>query len=243
MCFSPIAQQVHGLVAQVARALGGRDDERAGRIRDQAAVEHAAAGSAIGLADEHLLQRQRRLHVRVGMQQRVRARVDRHARQLLARRAVLVHVAPRDHGVVARDRAAVGLLELRVTHLREHGDRGVAPEACRAVLAGADQDGLGLAPCDRLRRVPEHDAGACAARDHRSAQRGFRPRYSHSDEPSIVYGSVNEYAVSRPSMSDDLESRVVERALGGLCIQPQAGHVRHLADVRFADADDRDLVP
>ncbi|MNL05488.1 hypothetical protein D3C87_1260890 [compost metagenome] len=109
------ALQVHGLGFEVTRTLGGGDDEGAACIGDQAAVQHA---QRIGdrLSVQHLLQRERLLHVRVGMQQGVGAGVDRHVRHLFARRAVHVHVALGDHGVVPGDRAAVRLLEVRMSH-------------------------------------------------------------------------------------------------------------------------------
>ena len=54
----------------VAGALGGGDDEGAAGVGDQAAVQHAERiGDRLGV--EHVLQRDRLLHVRVGMQQRV----------------------------------------------------------------------------------------------------------------------------------------------------------------------------
>ena len=56
-----------------------------------------------------------------------------------------------------------------------------------------------------------------------------------------MYGSVKEYAVKQAVDVGDLETRVVQRALAGLRVEPEAGHVRHLADVGFADADDGDF--
>jgi hypothetical protein len=235
------ALQVHGLGLQVARALGGGDDEGAAGIGDQAAVQHAQR-IGDGLRVQHLSQRDRLLHVRVGMQQRMGAGVDRDVRHLLARGAVHVHVALGDHGVVARDRAAVGLLEVGMADSQQRRQGGVAREAGGAVLAGAYQDGLGLAGGDGFGRVLEHHRRTGAAGDHRGIEARLEAQVfaQHRAEHEVRLGEGigGEHAVD----VRHLQAGVVQRALGGLGVQAQAGHVGNLADVGLADADDGDLV-
>ena len=163
----------------------------ASEIRQQSSMPQRI-GDRLGV--QHLLERDRRLHMRVGMQQRVRARVHRHVRQLLARRAVLVHVALRDHRVVARDRAAVGLLEVRVPHApaaRRPRRRGSGrSRGSRRRRRGPSRPGPATIAS---RRVLEHDAGARAAADHRGVEaRLAAPGIRTATEPSMKYGSVNE---------------------------------------------------
>ena len=155
----PNAEQVRGLALAIARALGGRDDEGAGRIGNETAVEDVERRGDLFRAD-HVLNRDGLLHVRVRMQRRVPARRYRHLRELLARQAVLVHVALRDHRVAARNRWPVRHFEVRVADRcgeRRHG--GVARESRRAVLPGAHEHGVRHARRDGGGGVAEHDGG------------------------------------------------------------------------------------
>jgi hypothetical protein len=121
----------------------------ASEIRQQSSMP---SGSAMGLASSTSSSVTGFFMCALGCSSAWAARVDRHVRELLARGAVHVHVALGDHRVVAGDRAAIGLLEIGMAHGQQRRQRGVAREAGGAVLAGAHQDGLGLAGWRWLRR-------------------------------------------------------------------------------------------
>ena len=181
--------------------------------------------------------------MRVRVQQGVLARVDRHLGELLARGAVHVHVALRDHRVEAREsscRTAARSTGVRPPSAprpprrataRSPGSRRRTPGWCRPGPAT-----IASAACLSM------TAGLAPPTISEALNRGLSPRYSHITEPSMKYGSVNEYAVSTPSISDTFKSGVVQRALRRLRVQPEAGHVRDAADLGLADADDRHLV-
>ena len=125
------AQHVHGLFLQRLRARGGGEHDRAAAVDDETAVAHR---ERIGhhARVQHLLDRERLLLPRLRVHERPFARGDRDFGELLARRAVLMHVARRRHRVGAdRQDRAVGRLVIVV--FRAARPRRATPSAacCR----------------------------------------------------------------------------------------------------------------
>ena len=108
-----------GLSVNSRGAFGGRQHHGRGAVADQrAVVERQRVGD--GLAGQRLLQGDHLAHVRVRVQGAVGVVLDGHGGQVLARGAVLVHVAPGDH--------------------REQRGEGVAGLDFARAVAGGGQD-------------------------------------------------------------------------------------------------------
>nr|WP_306437325.1 hypothetical protein [Cupriavidus taiwanensis] len=210
-------------------------------IRDQTAVKHAQR-IGNGLGREDIIQRDRLLHMCVRMQQRMLARLDRDMGKLLPRGAILVHVPLRDHGVVARNRAAIWLLEIGMPDRQQRADRGIARLSRGPVFAGADKDRLGLASRDGFGRVLEHHCRAAAADHHRGIVVRLQAEVfaQHRTQHEIGFGERigGQQAVD----VGHLQSGIIQRAPGGLRIQAQPRHMGNAPDLGFPDTDNGDLV-
>ena len=165
------AENLDAAGARVSRAAVGRADHHGGAaVGDQAAVEQAqrrgdhastrsTSSTVIGVA-----------HLRLGMAARRGARCSTAiAGKVLQRRAVLVHVAPRDQRVGRRHADAVRPFELRVAHFGERRHRAVARHAREPVVAGDAQHVAAVAARHQRGRLHHHDAGGGAAGLHRGA--------------------------------------------------------------------------
>jgi hypothetical protein len=157
--------QIDGFRLQVPRAFGRSDYKSAAGVGNETAVQHAKRVRD-RLCGQHLVQRDGLSHVRIRMQRRVFAGVHGNLRQLLASRAIHVHVALRNHCVISRDRTAIRLLEVGMADSEQRRDRGITGLPCCAVLPGADENGLRLTGDDSIRRMFKHDRRAGAADDH-----------------------------------------------------------------------------
>ncbi len=146
-------------VREVARAVFGREDDAAAAVGDDAAVELVQRiGDELG--SEHVVDRDRIAVHRSRVAARVLTRLHRDRRELLGRRAVLVHVPLRGHRVRADEREPGREL---VRHRQRH--RHAAPPAAPAagperaarrrelVVAVDDRDRVDVAGLDRPVRV------------------------------------------------------------------------------------------
>ena len=153
------AEDPDRLFLAVARDVGRRDHHRAAAIGDHAALEqvqrvgdHARAHHVRdrGLANLEELERSHRRD-RFGVSHRVITRRRGDLRELLARGAVLMHVAVRDHRVIRDQRHAAEALEII-------GGSGHAGAHARA---DADRPGMAV----RRRAVAEQRDARLALRD------------------------------------------------------------------------------
>ena len=226
------AQHVSRLLLERARPLGRRDDHGAAAVRDQANVADRE-GIAHHARRQHVLDRQRFLVPGDGIELRPFARGHRHRCQLLARCAVLMHMARRRHGVGARRHERV---ERRLVGVDLAHRRLLAADA--ALRAAVGDDGHIAQPLlDGAHGVRDVILERRTADDGRADERRvdaqiFAQRQHR--QPALRRGA--EHAV------DILERQaaILERPLDALCHQVDDGEsVGHVAQIGFGDADDR----
>ena len=230
------AQHIGRRLLERAGALGGRDDDGATAVGDEAAIAHGE-GMAHHARGQHALDGQRLLLPRGRIEQRPLARGYRHGRQLLARGAELVHVARGGERVGARrhERLERQLVRVDLAH------RGLlaADAALRAAVgdhgdvAEAERDGAhGMGDVVLERRAADDggaeewrvDAEILGQRQHRQT----------------ALGGGGEQAVDILQT----EPAIVERPLGALRHQVDDGKaVCHLAEIGFRNPDDGCAAP
>ena len=152
------AAHVDGPVRQLAGAVLGREDDAAAAVGDHAAVELV---QRVGdeLRAEHVVDRDRVAVHRVRVAARVLAGLHRDRRELLGRRAVLVHVPLRGHRVRADEREP-GRELVAIGHGIATAAAARRRRRCRAsgprrqlVVAVDDRDRVDVAGLDRAVRV------------------------------------------------------------------------------------------
>ena len=142
-------QYIDGLVMQTPGSLGGADNDRARTVRDQATIEHGQRVRDHPGVD-HLIDRQGFPGKRIRIELCPFARSHSHFCQLLACRAVLVHMASRRQRVAGhRIEGLVGMLVGLRVQLGAHliDARATGRAAGRASVA--DQHVLALPRIDR----------------------------------------------------------------------------------------------
>ncbi len=224
---------------QALRHLGAGDDDRAAAVADHAAIEPVQRVGDHRRVDD-LLDRddvaQHRMRVVLGMMRSG----DLDPGELLAGRAVLVHVAHRAHRVHVRGGWPVGVLERRVGRVLRGARRRAGRLPLAARLSGqGDQRDVALAERDRLGGVPDMDQIGRAAgigRIHVAQFEAHVIGHRQRPEPRRVAGA--EIAVDILF----LEAGVFERALGRFGMQLGERFVFGLARRMLIDPDDIGLV-
>ena len=171
------------------------------------------SGSATSFDDEHVVDGDRVAVHRVRVPARVLAGLHRDRRQLLGRRAVLVHVPLRGHRVRADERdpgrELVGhraAASRRHRARRRHRCRACGPNADELVVAVDDRDGVDVAGLDRAVRVQRVELEARAAdrsstRASAASARGTRRAAPRASRRSPRWRGRRRRAGSRPASS------------------------------------------
>ena len=160
-----LAEQTHRGLAQIPCALDARNDTGSRAVGYERAVEHVQRRSRHG-GVEHVLYGDELALMRI----RIHAGVPPHRygdlRELLRRRAVLVHVTLSNQRIQRGNQRAVRNFELRMCRAAfGHAPDRVGARAVRQqVLSGHAQYRVGLAGRDRKRGLMDHGAAGRAGK-------------------------------------------------------------------------------
>jgi hypothetical protein len=226
---------------QIARPLAARDDNSAGRIAAQAAVEQAERRY-----DRRRLvvlrHGQRLLHLRVGIAQRVLAERHRYGAEMIAAGAVEMHV-PRGPEGVRRDCAEIAVF--RAEFVRQQAvraglvsDIGFLGGVCARprISAEADDYGRGHASLDRHggKRDAENLAGAAIV------QCRGEPGVDAEPCPDLLMMGIALVGTAADDPVDigHLQASVNDGVVHGLDQKIEARHPRHAAEAAMPGADD-----
>ena len=157
-----VAAQIGRRLREIARALGGGQDQRDAAVIDQAIVEQVQR-----LADEArgviVGERERLAHHGRRIERRVIAERLRHGAELVRRRAVELHVAARHQRVERAGRGhAIGKPVAGAAAAIGVAGAAIAVPGRAAVVAVDQRDGRGEPVADQRRRGLDVDAGEAA---------------------------------------------------------------------------------
>ena len=230
------AHDRHQRLLEIARAVGGADDDRSAAVAFEAAVEQPEriGDHARGVM---VLDRERLVHHHVAVEDRVLARRDGDLGEVARRRAVELHVPARALGVeLGRREHADRRLELG-----GQGELRKLLQACRHARAGiagaADRDQHVLADAGRhchRRALDRGDAGRAA---HRHEQRQREIGQAEIGDEILGDAAAREIGHDAVDVAR-AQSRILDRLEARLELQRQPALVRAACISRLTDAAD-----